>query len=515
MTRALSERMVQALEDRGISGETAVRLGLYTGKANRDEDGKLIEVVPDPRGNILVFPTFEHGVVVNEKYRAPARNGQKVIWQKPGGKRTFYNSDALDDPALQDGRQALIITEGEPDCLAAIECGFPLTVSVPDGSHLPAKDATDQVEKGDVREFEFLWNNRDRLKKIKRFIIAMDGDEAGRHMANELVRRLSASRCQFITYPEGCKDTNDVLIKHGPEAVARMFNEAQNYPVKGIFTLDQYPEAGEITTLSTGWGTIDQHFKLFAPSLVVVTGVPSHGKSTWMNHLLVNAAELHNWRTAIFSPEMPVIPHLRDKIRRCAGKGTIADLAKQNRIGGIDRWIEDRFVFIDHDFDDPDDDITLEWILEKAADAVLRYGIKVLVIDPWNEIEHARRRDETMAEYIGRALRMLKKFARKYDLMVVVVAHPTKEVGKDGKSRTPSLYDVEGSAAWYNKCDVGIVVDRPDKDRAETAIHITKIRFEGTGETGKVMMSFDRETSRYGYLNEGPDAGRPDPRNYR
>jgi len=59
----------------------------------------------------------------------------------------------------------------------------------------------------------------------------------------------------------------------------------------------------------------------------------------------------------------------------------------------IDRWIEDRFLFIDHDFDDPDDDVTLEWIIERAADAVLRYGIRCLVIDPWNEIEHARRRE--------------------------------------------------------------------------------------------------------------------------
>src|SRR6185295_10311301 len=179
----------------------------------------------------------------------------------------------------------------------------------------------------------------------------------------------------FVTYPEGCKDTNDVLVKYGPEAVTKMFNEAQPYPVKGVFRLDQYPDAPEITTLSTGWGTVDAHFKLFAPSLVIVTGIPSHGKSSWVNHLLVNAAEKHNWRAALFSPEMPVIPHLRDKIRRCAGKAMITDLIKEDRLGGVDRWIEDRFFFIDHDFDDPDDDVTLEWILDRAADAVLRYGI--------------------------------------------------------------------------------------------------------------------------------------------
>lgn len=502
-SNSLSERAAQAFEGRGISAETAAKLGVYTGKSIRDDEGNFIRVEPDLRGNVLVFPTFENGVVVNEKYRMPGKEpGTKIIWQKPGGKRTFYNSDALDDPAVASGPHALIITEGEPDCLTAIDCGFPFTVSVPDGSHLPPKNGQpSDMEKGDVREFEFLWNNRDRLKKIRRFIIAMDNDDAGRHMASELVRRLSASRCMFVTYPDGCKDTNDVRMKYGPEAVTKMFNEAQFYPVRGVFRLDQYPEAPEIQTLSTGWSTIDQHFQLFTPSLLVVTGIPGFGKSTWVNHLMINAAELHNWRTAIFSPEMPVIPHLRDKMRRCAGRMTVTELISADRLGNIDRWIEDRFSFIDHDFDDPDDDVTLEWILERAADAVLRYGIRCLVIDPWNEIEHTRRRDETMQEYIGRALRLMKKFARKYDLMIICVAHPTKEVGKDGKSRVPSLYDIEGSAAWFNKPDIGIVIHRPDRESMESAIHVQKIRFDGTGEVGMVMMSFDKATGRYDLLD--------------
>lgn len=511
----LSEKMATAFEDRGISAETVVRLGVFTGKSIRDDDGNFIRVEADPRGNVVVFPTVENGAVVNEKYRVPGKKiGEKIIWQKAGGKRTFYNIDALEDPALIDGRQALIVTEGEIDCLTAIDCGFPLTVSVPDGSHLPPK-AGNEPDKGDIREFEFLWNNRERLRKVKRFIIAMDGDDAGRHMASELVRRLSASRCMFVTYPEGCKDTNDVRVKLGPEAVAKMFNEAQHYPVRGVFRLDQYPDAPQIETLSTGWSTIDRHFRVFSPSLVVVTGIPSHGKSTWVNNLVINLAELHGWRTTIFSPEMPVIPHLRDKMRRCAGRTTVTELIAQGRLDAIDRWIEDRFSFIDHDFDDGDDDVTLEWILEKGADAVLRYGIQCLVIDPWNEIEHARRRDETMQEYIGRALRMLKKFARKYGLMIIVVAHPTKEVGKDGKSRVPSLYDIEGSAAWFNKPDVGICIDLPDRARPETIVHIPKVRFEDTGEVGKVVLSFNEANGRYGLLDEAIPTGKVDARNYR
>ena len=105
----------EAFDRRKISPETAVRFGIYTA---RSEGG---EVIPDAKGNVVVFPFEDRGTTVNEKYRAPG----KKFWQRAGGKRTFWNADALDDPALADGRQALVITEGEIDALTAIDCGFP------------------------------------------------------------------------------------------------------------------------------------------------------------------------------------------------------------------------------------------------------------------------------------------------------------------------------------------------------------------------------------------------------
>jgi twinkle protein len=116
---------IEAFERRNISAETAVRYGTYT--VSRQADGS---VIPNSDGNIVVFPFLEGGVVVNEKYRGPG----KEFWQRPGGRRTFWNADALDDPALEAGHQALVITEGEIDALTAIEAGFPLSVSVPDGA---------------------------------------------------------------------------------------------------------------------------------------------------------------------------------------------------------------------------------------------------------------------------------------------------------------------------------------------------------------------------------------------
>lgn len=484
---------LEAFERRSISPETAARYAIYT--ASRMADG---QVLPDSNGNIVVFPFLEHGAAVNEKYRAPG----KKFWQRGGGRRTFWNADALDDPSLENGQNPLVITEGEIDALSAIECGFPLAVSVPDGAPAVAvgEDPASLQPLDETGEnggkFEFLWNNRDRLKRVKRFILAVDNDAPGQRLAAELVRRLSASRCFFVEYPIGCKDLNDVLMQRGPDAVAAVLNAARPYPVRGLYRLSDYPSAQELSVFSTGWWTMDMHLRVFPGEFMVVTGIPSHGKSTWTLNLLTNLAARHGWRSAVFSPEMPTVPHLRDKLRRIKGGDQIAS----------DSFIDEYFRFIDADPTGRDDtDFDLDWIIDKATDAVLRDGIRVLLIDPWNEVEHARAGGESMTDYIGRSIRALKRFARLYEVAVIVIAHPTKEVGRDGKARPPTLYDIEGSAHWFNKCDHGIVIDRPSALTNEAVVRVAKVRFEETGEKGEVRMTYDRVSCRFSPLLEAAE----------
>ena len=127
-----------------------------------------------------------------------------------------------------------------------------------------------------------------------------------------------------------------------------------------------------------------------------------------------------------------------------------------------------------------------------------------MLIDPWNEIEHARRRDETVTDYIARSIRALNRFAQQYGVVVIVIAHPTKDVGKDGTLRRVTLYDIEGSAHWFNKCDHGVVVTRvPDVDLAE--IFIAKVRFQETGEKGTVRLRFRRLSGRFDLVNDIPE----------
>lgn len=498
MGKILGQAGMKFLSDRGIDPETSVRYGIYTAESDFGR-----EATPSERGNILVFPFSDRGHVVSEKYRGPG----KKFWQTQGGRRTFWNADALDDPALVDGRMALVITEGEIDALSAIQCGFPLAVSVPDGAPpVPDGEAPENLQPLDPKgaqegKFEFLWNNRERLRGIKRFIIAADKDRPGQRLAAELVRRLSPARCLFVTYPDGCKDLNDVLVRDGPEAVALLLNAAKPYPVRGLYRLSDYPDVPPVPTFSTGWHSIDRNLLLFAGEFMVVTGIPGSGKSKWVLNLLVNMAEGYGWRAAVFSPEMPTVPHLRDCLRRMRLRTVPFDLDR-DVVRAADSWINDNIVFIDADPTGRDDqDFDLDWIIDKATDAVLRDGIRIFVIDPWNEIEHARERNETMTDYIGRSIRALKRFGQQYGVVVIVVAHPTKEVGREGKARAVTLYDIENSAHWFNKPDHGVVIDRPDPNIDEGTVRIAKVRFEESGEKGTVRMRFNRQSSRFEVLD--------------
>jgi twinkle protein len=428
----------------------------------------------------------------------------------------------LADPTLAEGRAALIITEGELDAVSAIECGFAFAVSVPDGAPpVPPGERPDEVDEDppspassdQTGKFEFIFNNHDKLKRIKRFILAVDNDRPGKRLEAELKRRLSASRCEFVIWPadlvvpgkdgalRACKDLNEVLQYLGAPAVTRMLNSTKPFPVHGLYRMSDYPDRDELRTYSTGFPGADDHIKLFLGELFAVTGLPSDGKSTWVANLIVNMGEIHGWRTALYSPEMPAKPQLQAKFRRIKNIGPPLDLDVA-RLREIDSWIDDHIVFIDSDPIEAAGEggkFCLDWLIDRATDAVVRHGIKMFIIDPWNEVEHARERNEMTSEYVSRALRDLKRFARQREVAVGIVAHPTKDVhDKKGGTRAPTLYDIDGGAMWFNKVDHGMVIDRPDKGRQEIWAHVMKSRFEEeAGRRGKFGLEYDRYQGRY------------------
>jgi twinkle protein len=158
--------------------------------------------------------------------------------------------------------------------------------------------------------------------------------------------------------------------------------------------------------------------------------------------------------------------------------------------------MEARLRVIAHSPRDDEGDLDIETIIELARIAVMRDGIRLLILDPWNEIEHKRGRDESETDYVSRSIRMLKRFARSYECAVWLVAHPRKP-SSDGNPKPPSLYDLAGSANFANKADYGVTVHRDDLASNLIDVRVVKVRMGLPGKVGRVTLKLDHRTMNY------------------
>ena len=434
---------------------------------------------PSIDGNVIAFPFVHRSKIVNTKYRAPG----KRFLQTKNGEKVFWNADAIIDPDVQSGQNPLVITEGEIDALSIIEAGYPFVVSVPNGAPGTKPRHDEPIDPENDVAFSYLLRDWDDLKPIKSIIIATDNDTPGTALAEELVRRLGRDRCQFVTYPEGCKDANDVLVQHGPEALMAVVRHAKPYPVSGLYTLSDLPPEPELAALPTGWGRLN--LKVFYPAFMVVTGKAGSGKSTWTNQLVAQLAYLHEWPVAIASFEMRIKPFITRTLEATY-------YHRGARKGPVDDWINDYFVFIAPEPNSETDNFDVEWLIERAVTAVVRHGIRILLIDPWNEIDHATKRTENNNDYTGRAIRALKRFGREHEVLVIVVAHPNKWAVSNKEPDKINLYDISDTSHFANKADLGVTVARVEGSTQSNVI-VTKVRYEpDTGVKGcNMMITYD------------------------
>ncbi|WP_315729898.1 DnaB-like helicase C-terminal domain-containing protein [Bradyrhizobium sp. SZCCHNRI2010] len=513
----LSEKHAKGLEDRSLSIELAADMGLYSGTLCRDGQDNLI-VEPDPDGKVLCWPYFEGDLEVNTKYRWRNKDGDRCFMQRKGAPKTLYNANVLLDEAnllrLQDGMESLIWVEGEPDCHAVKLCGYHSVVSVPDGAPpardkhgnlIPVPDDDKDIDPNDDDKFSFMRRLEDYLARVKHHIIAVDGDEAGGRLAKELARRLGVAKCFWIEYPKdevvpdkhrpgkkrACKDMNEVKMYLGADAVRDIIDNAKPWPVKNLYRLSDYPdvELPQMAEVKIS-DELDRHMKFYPGQFAVWTGIPNVGKSTLVNQVIVHLAKLHKWPVVIFSGEKDVKPFLAQELMTAflgKAKPEWSMEEKQRAQNFVQRY----FQFIDYD-DTLDEEIGLDFILEKAATAVFRDGARVLLIDPWNELEHSRPMNISLTEYVGKAIRKMKRFGKMFGVSVHVVAHPTKI---DLKT-VPTLYNISDSAHWYNKADLGVVVHADQERIAEAPnerdIIVAKVRLKRiAGMTGSVPLNFD------------------------
>jgi twinkle protein len=231
---------------------------------------------------------------------------------------------------------------------------------------------------------------------------------------------------------------------------------------------------------STGLAFLDEHIRMVPGSLTVFTGYANIGKSTVLSAIV--AAQIENHIPVCVGSFETDIPILRDSLRQAIMRCSAHELRK-NDTSRADQLIRENLTVI-YQAVDAEDEMDLDWFLERCRIAVLQHGAKVIVLDPWNELEHKRRRDESETEYTNRALRQFRRFADRYQVAFWVVAHPTKP--EKGFTGVPKLYQIAGSAAWANKPHYGLTYHRPDPAENAGQLHITKVRQGYPGKkTGK------------------------------
>jgi twinkle protein len=459
----------------------------FTGRMIRQDVLKQMKIYSDTEfmpqlgkeQSVICFPYFRDGKLINVKSRDGAKNFKLVT----GAELILYNIDAIKN------QKECIIVEGEMDALSYITCGITNVVSVPNGAGKNLDYLDSCIE---------IFDDKDKI------YIATDNDPKGIDLREELVRRFGVEKCLIVNFGD-CKDANEYLQKYGGMRLSETIKDALEIPVTGIINLaHKYDEIQNLFLNGLEKG-MDIEIKNFDNActwelgrLAVITGIPSHGKSEFLDFLLVRLNVIHGIKVGYFSPEnYPVKYHFSKLASKIIGKEFRAGMMPTEEFEQSYEYIKNNFYFIF-----PEDDMSADNILAKAKHLVKKRGIKAFVIDPYNKIEHLMERGESETNYISRFLDKLTMFARTNNVLVFLVAHPRK-MGKNGNGQyeVPNLYDINGSANFYNKADYGITVYRTPSDEFnptnEVQIHFLKIKFRHLGNGGLVKCKFNYNNGRY------------------
>ena len=452
---------------RGISEQTLRALNVTEGLEWMPQTGK-----PE---NTVQFNYYRGEELVNVKYRT----GRKEFKLVSGAELLPYNINAIG------GTPECIITEGEMDALSFVECGRLDVVSVPNGANANLEYLDDYLEQ--------YFDDKETI------YIAVDTDTKGVVLRDELMRRFGAERCRVVEYGEGCKDANEHLIKYGKASLLQCLADAPETKIDGVFTitdfegsLDALFERGWQQGVTIGHPNFDALCSFETKRLCIVTGIPGSGKSEFIDEIAERLNVRYGWRFAYFSPEnAPLAYHASKLIEKFTGRRFSKSSLSNVEYKRVKEHLESDFFFIS-----PTDSFKVDNILEKAKALVRRKGIKALVIDPYNRLESEQgARSET--QYISELLDKLTNFAQRNDLLVILMAHPTKQPrNKDGIIEAPTLYDISGSANFFNKADFGIVVHR-NRQANNVEVHVQKVKFRHLGQCGTALFHYNLNNGRY------------------
>ena len=450
---SLSDNAIKWFESRGISQKTLVKMKITEGKEFMPQTGK--------NENTIQFNYFINNELINIKYR----DGRKNFKLVKGAEKVFYNIDRTI------GHDYIVIVEGEMDTLSFVESGIESVVSVPNGATI------------NNTNLDYLDSCIDYFETKEKIILAVDADEAGLALKQELIRRLGAERCFTVEFGVH-KDANEFLMENGRSNLASVIAKAKPVPIENVVTLkdineelEEFIYEGFKPGYQIGLNNFDSIFSTYTGQFITVTGVPSSGKSDFVDRMVVGYYLKYGWKTAFASPEnKPTFLHTHKLIRKIGGW-----MPNKNDIG-TERWnnviskVNDNFYFIENERYD------LDAVLSKGAELVKRKGIKCLVVDPYNKVKMQGASAMSIPDATMEYLTRIEAFAKKYDVLVIIVAHPTKMYKKeDGTIDEPTMYSIKGGGEWYDASYHGLLVHR-NYEQKTVKVKVLKVKFQNLGE---------------------------------
>lgn len=463
-----TDEMIRWLIGRGLDPKKAGALGW----APLRRKGETWVSIPYRRG----------GQVINTKYR---KLGEKVFAQTRDGEQDLYNVDALINPDLL--IDPLIITEGECDALACMMAGYPKTVSVPGGW----SEGIDAPSGG--RKEEPFTKNLRALSEQAKVIVAGDNDDVGRSLIRYVKNLLPDNDVYYAEWPDGCKDANDVVVEHGVERLAEALNEAKhvNPPGGRIYALSDAPPAPKVSLYRTGIKVVDRLMAFCTREISVLTGTPGSGKTTFVLWALHHVVRTNDIRVGlgVFETSDRQLSHQLVMMRTGKDFETLPPAEKKLELQKLDRnWR----VYRRHEKEDVEAD--MNWVRSMVHDLAVVHGCKIIVIDPWNELEHVPRDNESLTTYYNVALSHIRRWAEQYDVHICIVAHPRKI----GKNDIPYGYEIADSAAFANKPAFGWTI-HPHETAFDVLLITWKVRdTQFTNCTkGKTKLEFDPDAMVY------------------
>ena len=449
----LSDKVIKWFESRGISNNTLVKMKITEGKEFMPQTGK--------EENTIQFNYFINNELINIKYR----DGKKNFKLVKGAEKIFYNIDSTI------GHDYVVIVEGEMDALSCYEAGIFSVISVPNGATI------------NNNNLEYLDNCVDYFESKEKIILAVDQDEAGENLKQELIRRLGAETC--FTCDFGLhKDANEFLIHNGSNMLADVIKNASPVPIENVLTLkdvddelQEFIEEGFKPGYQIGLDNFDSIFSTYTGQFITVTGVPSSGKSDFVDRMVVGYQLKYGWKTAFASPEnKPTFLHAHKLMRKIGNWMPTKEDINTNKWKEVSSVVNDNFFFIENERYD------LDSVLNKGAQLVKRKGIKCLVIDPYNKVKMNGAAAMSIPDATMEYLTRIEAFAKKYDVLVIVVAHPTKMYKRDdGTLDEPNMYNIKGGGEWYDASYHGLLVHR-NYEKKTVKVKVLKVKFQNLGE---------------------------------